>query len=96
MLGEGGGSGRGPKCLYQIRRRGLLGRNLGKTGAKIQFSPQNHPENHPKIHLGKSGVGLGCVTVSQLSVIPQEPLVSTPKNSCLNPLRAKEFTYLHD
>ncbi len=45
----------------------------GETGAKIQFSPQNHPKNHPKIPLCESGAGLGCVTVSQLSVIPQEP-----------------------
>jgi hypothetical protein len=70
MLGEGERSGRGPKCLYQIRFRELLGQNWGKTGAKIQFSPQNHPQNHPKFHLGKSGVDLGCVTVSQLPVIP--------------------------
>jgi hypothetical protein len=58
----------------------------GKTGAKIQFSPQNQPQNHPEIHLGKSGAGLGCVTVSQLSVIPRDPPGSTPKKSCLNPL----------
>ncbi len=42
----------------------------GKIGAKTQFLPQNHPENHPKIHPDKSGGGLGCVTVSQLSDIP--------------------------
>ncbi len=35
----------------------------GKSGVRIQFSPQNHPENHPKVHPGKSGAGLGCVTV---------------------------------
>jgi hypothetical protein len=56
-------------------------------GAKIQFSPQNHSKNHPKIHPGKCGVGLECVTVSQLSVIPREPPGSTPKKSCLNPLQ---------
>ena len=45
----------------------------GETGVKIQFSPQNHPKNHPEIHPGESGAGLGCVTVSELSVIQQEP-----------------------
>jgi hypothetical protein len=57
----------------------------GETGVKIQFSPQNHPKNHPEIYPGKSGAWLGCVTVSQLSVIPREPPGSTPKKSCLNP-----------
>ncbi len=45
----------------------------GLIGANIKFSPQNHPENHPEIHPGKSGAGLRCVTVLQLSVIPREP-----------------------
>jgi hypothetical protein len=52
----------------------------GKIGAKIQFLPQNHPGNHPQIPLDKSGVGLGSVTVSQLSIIPQEPPKDTAKN----------------
>jgi hypothetical protein len=50
---------------------GYWEKNWGDSGAKNQFSRQNNPENHPKIHPGKIGAGLGCVTVSQLSVIPQ-------------------------
>ncbi len=57
----------------------------GNIGAKIQFLPQNHPENHPEIHPGKCGAGLGCVTVSQLSVIPQEPPKDTPNFLSLKP-----------
>ncbi len=73
----------------------------GNIGAKMQFLHQKHPENHPEIHPCKSGAGLGCVTVSQLSVIPQEPPKDTWENLSLSPLQVatqsldvKNFLYL--
>jgi hypothetical protein len=75
MLREGGRSGRGPKCLYQIRRRGLLGQNWGITGAKIQFSPQNHPQNHPEIN---PGVGV-CDSVVAVCHTTRTPRVHPEK-----------------
>jgi hypothetical protein len=78
--------GAGQNACTRSVVEGYWGKTGAKLGQKSNFSPQNHSENLPKIHPGKRGAGLGCVTVSQLSVIPREPPGSIPKKSCLNPL----------
>ncbi len=73
---EGGRRGRGPKCLYQISCRGLLGQNWGENPIFTPESPQKTPWNPPGQKWG--GVGV-CDSVAAICHTTRTPRVHPKK-----------------
>ncbi len=80
-IGEGGRRGHGPKCLYQISCRGLLGRNRGENPIFTPESPQKSPQNPPRQKWG--GVGV-CDSVAAICHTARTPRVH-PQKILFNP-----------